>query len=133
LIVVDSYAWVEYFLGSEKGTKVEKYIESGEAITPSIVLAEIARKYLREGIDEKEVRKRLDFIVAKSTIIEMDVNLSIEAGKAYLELLEKVRAEKLKAPSLTDGIILATSRILKAKIITEDEHFRSLSEVIFME
>ncbi|MFH7860211.1 MAG: PIN domain-containing protein, partial [Candidatus Aenigmatarchaeota archaeon] len=100
MIVVDSYAWVEYFLGSEKGAKVEKYIESGEAITPSIILAEIARKYLREGIDEKEVRKRLDFIAAKSTIIEMDVNLSIEAGKAYLELLEKVRAEKLKAPSL---------------------------------
>jgi len=48
-IVVDSYAWIELFAGSDKGEKVRrKYMEKSEEIyTPDIVLAEMARKYIR--------------------------------------------------------------------------------------
>ncbi|MGQ9691076.1 MAG: hypothetical protein ACUVQY_07445 [Thermoproteota archaeon] len=39
-IVVDSYAWVELFIGSEKGRLVkEKLSEADEVYTPDIVLA----------------------------------------------------------------------------------------------
>lgn len=130
MIVFDSYAWVEYFLGSDSGKIVKKYINVEEVVTPFIVLAEIARKYLREGVEEKDVVKRLNFIAANSAVAEIDVELSIAAAKAYLELTEKAKAEKLKKPSLTDGIVLATGRLLKAKIVTGDEHFKGLNEVI---
>jgi len=129
-MVFDSYAWVEYFLGSDSGRIVKKYINVEEVVTPFIVLAEIARKYLREGVEEKDVVKRLNFIAANSAVAEIDVELSIAAAKAYLELTEKAKAEKLKKPSLTDGIVLATGRLLKAKIVTGDEHFKALNEVI---
>ena len=46
MVVYDSYAWIEYFRGSEKGLKVKELLRH-KGYTPSIVLAEIARKYLR--------------------------------------------------------------------------------------
>jgi predicted nucleic acid-binding protein len=46
-IVIDTYAWVELLLGSEKGKKVVEILENAENVcTPSIVLAESARKFL---------------------------------------------------------------------------------------
>jgi len=124
LIVLDSYAWIEYFLGSEAGKVVKEYLNIEEAVTPSIVLAEIARKYLREQIDEKEVVRRLEFVSANNVIAEIDVDLSLAAAKAYFEILEKAEREKLKKPSLTDGIVFAIGKTLGAKIITGDEHLR---------
>jgi len=132
LIVLDSYAWIEYFLGSEAGGVVRGYLSAEETVTPSIVLAEIARKYLRERMEEKDVLRRLVFISANSTIAGINANLSVAAAKAYLELLEKTKREKLRKPSLADGIILATGRALSAKIITGDEHFKGLGEVIYI-
>jgi predicted nucleic acid-binding protein len=132
LIVFDSYAWIEYFLGSDSGRIVKDYIDMEEAVTPSIVLAEVARKYLREGMKEEDVVKRLNFIVVNSTVTEIDAELSMAAAKAYLELFEKAKMDKLKRPSLTDGIVLATGRILEAKIVTGDEHFKGFGEVVYI-
>jgi len=132
LIVLDSYAWIEYFLGSETGEVVRGYLNTEEAATPSIVLAEIARKYLREQMEEKDVLRRIVFISTNSTIAEINANLSVAAAKAYLELLEKTKREKLKKPSLADGITLATGRALSAKILTGDEHFKGLREVVYI-
>ncbi|MEM1548000.1 MAG: type II toxin-antitoxin system VapC family toxin [Thermoproteota archaeon] len=132
MIVTDSYAWIEYFLGSDSGKILKDYIDTEELVTPSIVLAEVARKYLREGVGEEDVVKRLDFIVASSIVKEIDTELSVMAAKAYLELSEKAKAKGLKKPSLTDGIVLATGRVLKAKIVTGDEHFKGLDEVVYI-
>ncbi|MEM2768072.1 MAG: PIN domain-containing protein, partial [Candidatus Bathyarchaeia archaeon] len=52
-VVVDSYAWIEIFIGSSQGEKAkEAILKAEEAYTPDIVLAEIARKYMREGVKE---------------------------------------------------------------------------------
>ena len=49
-IVVDAYAWVEIFIGSERGNKAREILaKARETYTPDTVLAEVARKYLREG------------------------------------------------------------------------------------
>lgn len=132
MIVSDSYAWIEYFLGSDSGRIVKDYVDAGELVTPSIVLAEVARKYLREGMKEEDVARRLSFIEVSSVVKEIDSELSVAAARAYLELYEKARAEGLKKPSLTDGIVLATGRTLKAKIITGDEHFKGLDEAVYI-
>ena len=47
--VIDSYAWIEYFKGTESGKRAEGYIEAGNCATPTIVLAELSDKYHREG------------------------------------------------------------------------------------
>jgi len=83
-------------------------------------------------MEEKDVLRRLVFISANSTIAEINANLSVAAAKAYLELLEKTKREKLKKPSLADGITLATGRALSAKILTGDEHFKGVREVVYI-
>ena len=130
-IVMDSYAWIELFLGSEKGKKVVEIVSSAdEVITPDLVLAEIGRKYIREGANEKEVKNRLKFVEENSIVACLDADISIEGGKAYLELLEKSKKERKNKPALTDSILLALARKYSAKIVSGDKIFEGMKEVI---
>jgi predicted nucleic acid-binding protein len=132
-IVIDAYAWIEHFIGSAKGQKVKEIIESAdEVFTPGTVLAEIARKYLREGIDEEIVDSRLQEITGASNIVPVDTNLALESARCFLELSAKAHKSKQKNPSLFDAIVLATGRLLESKILTGDEHFKSLPETVWI-
>jgi len=131
LVVYDTYAWVEYFRGSEKGENVRKYLEKG-GYTPSIVLAEIARKYLREGFPFEEVGKRLELIEAKTLITDIDVEIALESGRSFLELQEYAKKEGLRKPSLADALIYSTAKILKDNLITGDRLFKKLLSVIYI-
>lgn len=137
MIVFDSYAWIEYFLGSTSGRVANGYLEGDEVLTPSIVLAEVSRKYLREGMADSEITKRLNFMTTRSTVVELDADLSLMAAKAYMELCERAkpagRTGGTGAPSLTDGIVLATGRASNAKILSGDLHFKGLPEVVYMD
>ena len=132
-IVIDSYAWIELFIGSAKGRKVKEILENADEVyTPGTVLAEIARKYIREGVEEKIVNTRLEQIIGASNITCLDTKLALESAKCYLQLADNARKTKLKAPSLFDAIVLATGRSLKSKIMTGDEHFRFLPETVWI-
>lgn len=132
-IVLDAYAWVEIFVGSEKGLKAVEIIQKSEEIyTPDTTLAEIARKYLREGVGESDVAQRLAAMEELSDIVQVDKKVALEAAKCYLELTEKARRENLRPPSLFDGIVLAVARTTGAKVVTGDEHFKELKETIWI-
>jgi hypothetical protein len=75
--VIDSYAWIEYFKGSEYGEKAKKYIENGNCATPTIVLAELSDNYQREGWVFWE--EDLEFILAKTKIIDLTKEIAIKA------------------------------------------------------
>jgi predicted nucleic acid-binding protein len=55
VVVYDTYAWVECFLGTDKGLEVRALLREEGGYTPSIVLAEVSRKYLREGVSLKSL------------------------------------------------------------------------------
>lgn len=132
-IIIDSWAWIEYFSGAEEGKIVANYISEQECYTPSIVLGEIAGKYLRDNFSSSEVRKRLLFIIKVSNIIKLDVELAIKGGLCWIELRDLAKAKNLpKKPSLSDGIILAATRKINGKVITGDPHFKFLKEVIYL-
>jgi len=133
VIVFDTYAWIEYFIGSERGAAASRHIDGGEEIlTPDIVIAEIARKYLREGIGVEEVKKRLYYIASRSEIENVDVELGLSAGQAWQELAAEARKKRLQSPSLVDGVVLATARRHRAKVLTADRHFEGLAEAIIL-
>ena len=132
-IVIDAYAWIEFFAGSEKGCKVKEMTENADDVyTPGTVLAEIARKYIREGIEDRTVNARLEMINAASNIVHVDTKLALEATKCHMELATKCRKSKLNTPSLFDAIVLATARLLKSKVVTGDEHFKNLSDTFWI-
>jgi predicted nucleic acid-binding protein len=132
-IVIDAYAWIEIFIGSEKGKKVKEAVEQADEIfTPDTVMAEVARKYHREGAEEQTIRARLETINAASSIISINNELALEAAKCYMELLQETKRTNLSKPSLFDAITLATAKVLKAKVMTGDEHFKGLPETIWI-
>jgi predicted nucleic acid-binding protein len=132
-IVVDSYAWIELFLGSEKGNRVKKVLSDAEHVrTPDIVLAEISRKYSRENVDKKRTRSRLTEISSASIITSVDINVALKAGEAYLELANKAKQQRRRMPSLFDAIVLATAREHDSKVLTGDEHFEGLPETVLI-
>ena len=98
--VIDAYAWIEYFRASKHGEAAKRYIEGGEAATPTIVVAEVSRKLLKEieaGNETREGRmKRLEFIRATTQIVELNFEIAKEAGTTWestknaLELLESL-------------------------------------------
>ena len=131
--VIDAYAWIEIFIGSKNGEKAKEILQKAEeTFTPGVVLAEIARKYLREGMEEQIILERLTTIEETSEIIPIDKKIALESAKCYLELTEKAKTRKLKAPSLFDAIVLATARTLSAKIVTGDEHFKQINETLWI-
>jgi len=128
---VDSYAWVELFLGGQKGQRVRGIIaEADEVRTPDVVLAELSRKYLREKAEVSTVRSRLETITSASLVTPVGVDVAVKAGEAFLELVDRAAKQRRRAPSLFDVIVLATARVHDSQVLTGDEHFEGLSETI---
>lgn len=121
---MDSYAWLEYFMGSDAGRGVKQIIdtEADEKLTPSICMAEIYAKVLRtEDAEKAELRRA--FIKSRSALIALDEDLAVEAAKADVTMKKKVQGW-----GLADSIVLSTARDRHAKVVTGDSHFRGLAE-----
>jgi len=129
--VIDAYAWIEYFRASKSGEVAKRYIESEKSATPTVVVSEISRKLLREielGNETQEGRlKRLEFMRVATQIVNLDFEIAIRAGEIDLEMKKKRRGW-----GLADSIILCTARVAKGNVITGDEHFKGLDEIVFI-
>ena len=125
--VIDSYAWIEYFMGTKTGEKVKPIIENTEEkITPTICLAEIYAKTLRAENDELAEKQRI-FIKEKSALAPLDEITAVEAAM----LTSKLKRE-IPGWELADSIVYATALIKKAEVVTGDEHFKKLKNVTFI-
>lgn len=119
-ITFDSWAWIEYFAGSELGNSVRRYIESEEQIyTPSISFMEIKSKYIHEG---KPFEERLKFMEERSSVVDIDKEIAIEA--ATLKASEGL-------PSI-DALVYACARRSKTKLLTADSHFEKIGGAEFL-
>lgn len=130
--ILDTSAWIEYFIGGERGRIVQGWVDGDEKIiTPDIVLAEFARKCARDGLKDTNVKRMVYFITSRSTIETIDAKLSLLAARSWLKLTDRASRQKLGKPSLTDGILLAVARRHSKEggvVITTDGHFKGLKE-----
>jgi predicted nucleic acid-binding protein len=127
--VIDSYAWLEYFMGTVAGEKAKKIIDSTayEKLTPTICVAEIYAKVLRvEGPEKAELQRA--FIKSRSALAPLTEEIAIEAAKIDVEMKKKVAGW-----GLADSIVLGTARKKGAKVLTGDEHFLNLPETTYIE
>jgi len=132
-IVVDTYAWIELFIGSRKGQAVKEKLGSAEEVyTPDAVLAELARKYIREGLESNVVEERPFKASEVSRIVPIDKSIAIRVAELDHELKEKAKKASLREPSLIDAMILATTRTLNANLITGDQQFKGGPETIWI-
>jgi predicted nucleic acid-binding protein len=130
--VIDSYAWIEYFLGSEAGKKVRKFVEGAESATPTMVVAELSRKLQRkvkEGVETEVGRaQKLEFVRSSTVVIPLDWDTAARAGE-----IDSQRKDLVRNWGLADSIVLATAVNGGAKVVTGDRHFADLKdEIVFV-
>lgn len=124
-MMIDSFAWVEYFMGTEKGKKVREIVESDEILyTSPVILAEIYSKSQRtDGRGEE----RVNFILKRCVVVELDEEIGIEAGKIHAEMKPKV-----KDFGMIDALILASAKKKGLKVLTGDKHFEHFENVVML-
>jgi predicted nucleic acid-binding protein len=123
-ILLDTYAWIEYFRGSEEGRIVKELIESkSEILTPTLVIAELSDKYRRTGKGNEWEKDRMRVVKLRSAVVALNASSANEAGRTKLQM----RSQYEDFP-LADGMILAIAREREASILTGDRHLRNLPE-----
>jgi predicted nucleic acid-binding protein len=122
--VMDAYAWIEYLIGSELGTKVKTILddESNEVFTCAVTVAEVVSKTIREW---RNAETAYNILTGNSVIVDVDSEISRDAGTLHAD----VRKTK-KDFGLSDAYVLAVSKITESKILTGDPHFEGIKNVI---
>jgi predicted nucleic acid-binding protein len=124
--IIDSYAWIEYFIGSKKGEILKKLFleEKNKFFTISCCLAEIKGWAIKNNQDFDNL---LTIIRANSEILNLNENDWISAGEERAE-----QRIKQKDFGLIDSAILIKQKQMNCKIITGDLHFKSFKNIIFL-
>lgn len=138
--VIDTSAWLEYFGATAKGIKIKALIEQEEIATSLVALLEIADKFERESRRFEICRM---FIQRRAAVLPLTVELALAAAK-----LKKKQMENKGNPnrehsigsnrssdlgfSIADGVHLATAQQEGAVLVTSDNDFRGLENVMLL-
>ena len=114
-------------MGTKAGEKVKPIIEnSEEKLTPTICLAEVYAKTLK--VESRELaEKQKVFIKEKSALVSLDESIAIESANIHVR-----NKKEIDGWGLVDSIVYATAIVKKAEVVTGDEHFKKLKNVIFI-
>ena len=120
--VVDSSGWLEYFADGSNADFFAPAIEDTKnLLVPVICIYEVFKRILQQsGLTEAQQHVS-DMKLGK--IIELDESLALSAAKL---------SSDLKLP-MADSIILATARANNAALWTQDEHFKDVDDVKYVE
>lgn len=114
MIVLDTFAWFEYFDGTVSGKRVGQLLLSKRPIaTPSVCLAEFKRKCARTG---RPWQSQIEFICSKSQVIGISQSIALRAGD-WLDL------------HFSDALVYATALESNGTLVTGDRHFEGLPQV----
>ncbi len=123
-MLLDTSAWVEFFIGSAKGKRVKEFLGDVDCYTSIVSLAEVTNWALKEN---KEVPSLINTIKQLSNVIELDEDITVLAGKLNFE-----RKKIIKKWGMLDSFILASGSIYELKILTKDSDFRDLPDVVML-
>ena len=122
MVVLDTSAWIEWFLGSQIGAQFGiEDLDYDTIFVPTIVQFELA-KWLRREISEISADHALIFTM-KCSVVELDSARALRAA-------ELANQHKL---SMADAIIYACALEMDAQLLTCDSHFKELENVTLYE
>lgn len=126
-IVVDAFAWIEYFKESSLGRRFAEFIEDAqnELLCSTLTISEVSSKAVRLGRSPTEV---YESILSLSTVFGINAEEALEIGRLHGKL-------KLAMPDfpMGDAAILHLARAKDAKILTGDKkHFQGFKETILI-
>ncbi len=120
-VLVDSWAWIEYFKGTSSGKKATGYIEGEEKVIVSAInVAEVRLFLLRHKQAEEE--KLITFLLNTSFPVPISTEVAMQAAKIKHE----------KKLGMADAIVMVTAIMHKARIVTGDDDFKREEGVIYI-
>lgn len=124
--IIDSYAWIEYFIGSKKGERVRKLFddEDNSFFALDCCLAEIHGWALKNNQDAGRL---LRIIRADSDILHVKENDWVEAGLVRYD--ERKEQEDF---GLIDSALIVKQKEMGCQIISGDLHFKGKKGIIFL-
>lgn len=120
--VVDSSGWIEYFSEGKNADFFTSPIRDvDKLIVPTICIYEVFKRLLAER-DEDSALLSVG-LMSHGREVELDRTIAIDAAQISREL-------KL---AMADSVILATARAHNAALWTQDEHFKDIDGVKYIE
>jgi toxin FitB len=120
--VIDSSGWVEYFVNGANAGFFAPPIEDREnLIVPTICLYEVFKRVLLEFDEDKALETVGEMLTG--IVVELDRNIAIHAAQTSIKF-------KL---AMADSIIIATTYTYNARLWTQDQHFKDLEGVKYIE
>ena len=121
--VVDSSGWIEFFSdGRNAGVFSPLILKLDELVVPTIILYEVYKK-ITLIYDHEQAIQVVAHIQQAKYIVDIDTTLSLEAAQYSLEY---------KLP-MADSLIYATTKRYKATLWTQDDDFKNLPSVRYIE
>ncbi len=117
-LMLDTYAIIELFRGSERGEKVKKLIEKEDAVCLSALSLYETGTVLERQVGKKKALEYLRSIQTYYQVLNVDKEIALKA-------MELKRDYRLPA---IDCLIYASARIIKANVVSGCIHFRDLSK-----
>lgn len=126
IYIVDSHAWVEYFIGSESGLILKRLLDNKrhKFITLECSVSELRSYCLRTGMDFNILHNALK---KNSIILPVLLTHWVEAAEIRHELRKKT-----KDFGLIDSILVAKQNELKCGIVSGDPHFKGLKNTVYI-
>jgi predicted nucleic acid-binding protein len=119
--VVDSSGWLEFIDGGPNASAFDPAILAVERlVVPTICLLEVFKRMLREKGEDAALH--VVGQMRQGLVVDLDADLALEAARLGVAL---------KLP-LADSAILATARLHRATVWTQDEHFEGLDGVRYI-
>lgn len=120
--VIDSSGWIEYVTDEENADFFDPPINDSEnLLVPTICLYEVFKRIFREYGEERALDAM--GLMTSGKIIDLDRQTAINAAQISIDL-------KL---AMADSIILAAARTHDATLWTQDEHFKDIQGVQYIE
>ena len=120
-VMVDSFAWMEFFKGTERGKKVLNILhdEDNRIYTTVANYYELYYRLTQEQGPSKR-DEALAFIKDRSRL--MDITEEVARGAAEIRLIEGLSA--------IDAFTLAAARLVGGKVLTGDRDFDKFKDEI---
>jgi predicted nucleic acid-binding protein len=120
-MLLDTSAWIEFFVGGEGSRSVSDVLASGDCNTSIVTIAEVTNWAFKKGFDSASM---IEAIERFSTVIPIDNAIAKTAGEINFE-----RKKLIKKWGMMDSFILATAITYKLKVLTKDSDFIGLPDV----
>lgn len=117
--IIDSSIWIAYLFNGLHSDIIDM---DEMLLLCALSIFEIKKKLLKSNIETSKITKSIEFIKKRSLIIEVNDEIAERAVDFSIE----------KKLPIIDSLIYATAVLNKAILITSDNDFRSLKDVVII-